>query len=140
MATTTTALRKISTKPTTPRSAKRVRPGIPNYMRVGGRIIDANDISPKALEKIREDYKFLPPQANGYFSRVDLTATCPENHATITRIGLFVTSSPMFTDELLAAITRGKAAVKCATCGKDAKIYGRSLVWAGNIKNWDGVT
>ena len=107
-------------------------------LRVGGRMIDTRDWSPKVLEEIRQEF-FMPNLKNAALIRVDLSAACPEGHMTTERIGLFCNKGDVakkVTDDL----HKIRVKLQCKECGKLSQINGRHIAWSGDIGQWDGAT
>jgi len=106
------------------------------FLRVGGRVIDADKWSPEVLEQVRQQY-FRPIAAKQFLSVIDLTTTCPMSHGSRERIAL-VGRSTKVVDTLIDALSKTRAELNCHECGKKSKLSAKSVVWQGQMENWDG--
>lgn len=113
-------------------------PPQPQFFRVAGRVIDKRDWSPEVLAEIKKDY-FVPAVTGGIFVRYQLSGQCPEKHMVIEKIGILVATGQLNT-AVSDALIRGRASLRCGTCGKPASATGKTVVWQGTLSAWDGAT
>lgn len=111
----------------------------PDFIKVGGRFLDREDWSPEVLEQIKAEYDFPAPVKDACLVRVDLAATCPEQHTSMERVGIIArtaTIAAKFADVL----HKSRVQINCLECGKQCTVSGKSEVWNGVLSKWDGAT
>jgi hypothetical protein len=106
-------------------------------IKIGGRVFSKADLTPELIDELKREY-LLPTALNEALARVNLSATCPEQHNTIVKVGVF-TKDARYLDSLISAMQRNHASVNCTTCGKRATVSGKQVAWTGPMKLWDGI-
>lgn len=107
-------------------------------LQVGGRLLDSREWSPEVIEKLKAEF-FMPSLKNAFLIRMDITGSCPEQHLTTERVGIFCNKTDI-AKKVSEDLNKMRISLMCKECGKPSKVSGRRVAWQGPLSEWDGAT
>lgn len=109
------------------------------FERVAGKVIETSGADQAAVAAVKASYQLPGTVDDLPLLRCDLACACPTGHVTVVRIGVMAPTR-QDTSAVADFLPTARLRMPCATCGKPAKVTGRTVVWEGTTRKWDGVT